>query len=128
MGKVLANGNVFKHWFRRAGEMPLLLCLFVVLLAAWDLGVPTCPVRLLTGRPCPTCGTTRSVVAIISGDFGHAWELNPIGFVVVLAFAKRLGELFGPLPVRQLLGHERTNVTMLILFLTIGTAKFAGYF
>ena len=45
-------------------------------------GPIVCPVRLLTGFPCPGCGTTRALGAISIGDFEQAWSLNPIAFLV----------------------------------------------
>ena len=44
-----------------------------------------CPMRLLTGYPCPACGTTRSVGAISTGNFNLAWGLNPFGFALIAA-------------------------------------------
>lgn len=46
-----------------------------------------CPIRLLTGYPCPACGTTRSIGAITEGRFSDALSLNPIGFLVIFALA-----------------------------------------
>ena len=48
-------------------------------------GPIVCPIRLLTGFPCPACGTTRSVGAISTGDFDLAWNLNPLGFALITA-------------------------------------------
>lgn len=121
------NGNGFRHWIRQAGEIPLLLCLFVVLIAVGWLGVPTCPVHYFAGRSCPTCGTTRAVASILTGDFGQAWHLNPIGFIVVLAFAKRCGELFGPAKLRRMLDFQAIDLTLLTAFLVFGMAKVIGY-
>jgi hypothetical protein len=42
-----------------------------------------CPIRLLTGFPCPACGTTRSIGAFSTGDFDLAWSLNPLGFALI---------------------------------------------
>ena len=42
----------------------------------------TCFLKRLTNVPCPSCGTTRSVAAIIFGNFEQAFLLNPFGFVV----------------------------------------------
>jgi hypothetical protein len=39
--------------------------------------VPPCPLRTLTGVPCPFCGMTRGVTAAVHGDLGHAVFLNP---------------------------------------------------
>jgi hypothetical protein len=37
----------------------------------------------ITGIPCPSCGSTRSVLAILHGDFAQAWQFNPFGFLIV---------------------------------------------
>lgn len=41
-----------------------------------------CPIKLATGVPCPSCGTTGSTMAILHGDFLAGLTLNPFGFVV----------------------------------------------
>ncbi len=38
---------------------------------------PTCPLRSITGVPCPLCGTARGVDALVHGDLGRALVLNP---------------------------------------------------
>jgi hypothetical protein len=54
-------------------------------------GLP-CPLRTLTGVPCPFCGMTRSVTAAVHGDLAHSLVLNPAGIVaVVLAIALLVG-------------------------------------
>jgi hypothetical protein len=47
--------------------------------------VPPCPLRALTGVPCPLCGSTRGVVAAVHGQVGDALALNPasIGVLVI---------------------------------------------
>jgi Protein of unknown function (DUF2752) len=42
-----------------------------------------CALRSRFGLPCPTCGLTRSVVMSLHGEFGEAWQLAPVGPVVV---------------------------------------------
>lgn len=44
--------------------------------------VVACPVKALTGIPCPSCGSTRSVMAIINGNFTEGLLLNPLGYIV----------------------------------------------
>lgn len=43
-----------------------------------------CPLLILTGLPCPGCGTTRALMYIFQGQFGRAWRLNPCAFLWVL--------------------------------------------
>jgi hypothetical protein len=44
-----------------------------------------CPLRTLTGVPCPLCGMTTSVEATLHGDLGAALAANPAGVVAVAA-------------------------------------------
>jgi hypothetical protein len=47
-------------------------------------GLP-CPLRTLTGIPCPLCGTTTSVEATLHGDLAAAFAANPAGPLLVVA-------------------------------------------
>lgn len=48
-------------------------------------GLP-CPLRTLTGVPCPLCGMTTSVEATVHGHLVAAVQANPAGpFAVVAA-------------------------------------------
>ncbi|MDP3399090.1 MAG: DUF2752 domain-containing protein [Bacteroidales bacterium] len=50
-----------------------------------DLSAPgLCLFKTVTGIPCPSCGSTRSVLSIVDGDFGQALIHNPIGFILAL--------------------------------------------
>ena len=58
--------------------------------------VPRCPLRALTGVPCPLCGSTRGVMAAVHGHLGHAIELNPASLLVLgLAAVLVLGWALG---------------------------------
>ncbi|MEQ1744954.1 MAG: DUF2752 domain-containing protein [Saprospiraceae bacterium] len=46
--------------------------------------VEMCPIKRLTGVPCPSCGSTRSVVSLLRGNVAEAVYWNPLGFVMVL--------------------------------------------
>jgi hypothetical protein len=43
-----------------------------------------CLFKYLTNIPCPSCGSSRSVLAILHGDIHEAYYLNPIGFLISL--------------------------------------------
>ena len=42
-----------------------------------------CPLRALTGVPCPLCGMTTSVTSLVHGDVSAAISANPIGLLAV---------------------------------------------
>jgi len=82
--------------------------------AAWiesGLPRPGCPLRALTGLPCPTCGATRLVEALVDGRPAAAFGCNPPLFVAgagVAAWAVLSAAwwLFG-LPKRRLVLEQR---------------------
>jgi Protein of unknown function (DUF2752) len=48
---------------------------------AWlRLGLPrpACPLHAATGLPCPGCGTTRAIEALLAGEWSAALALNPL--------------------------------------------------
>lgn len=52
-------------------------------------GLQICILKNTTGLPCPSCGTTRSVLHLLHGDFSTALLMNPIGlfaFIGIVVF------------------------------------------
>jgi len=47
--------------------------------------MPSCAFKMLTGIPCPTCGATRSVVALARGDITASFMMNPLTALSLLA-------------------------------------------
>lgn len=41
-----------------------------------------CWVKHVTSLPCPSCGSTRSVLTILQGDWWGAFLLNPFGYLI----------------------------------------------
>lgn len=72
---------------------------------ATGLGLP-CPLRTLTGVPCPGCGLTTGAVALSHGQFGAAFAANPVilglaglaVLVVPLLLLRAVGALPPPAP------------------------------
>ena len=62
--------------------------------AAWGwawvavgLPLPPCAFHAVTGCPCPTCGATRCVLALLHGHVGEALGWNPLVFTGIAAMA-----------------------------------------
>jgi len=43
-----------------------------------------CIIKHTTNMPCPSCGSTRSVVSILNGSYAQAFGINPLGYLVAL--------------------------------------------
>ena len=65
---------------------------------------PKCPVWLLTGYYCPSCGSQRAFHALLNGEFAHAIHFNyfllfgiPFFSLLIIAilFRKKLPKLYG---------------------------------
>jgi hypothetical protein len=48
--------------------------------------LPLCPMRSLSGLPCPTCGTTRAVASAVGGRWLDAVLYNPLVTLAAIAF------------------------------------------
>lgn len=44
----------------------------------------TCLIKQVTGIPCPSCGSTRSISAALHGHLGEAIWWNPLGLLSLL--------------------------------------------
>jgi hypothetical protein len=49
--------------------------------------VGICLVKNVSGIPCPSCGTTRSVMFIFNGDYFQGLMINPLGYLMILLAA-----------------------------------------
>ena len=43
-----------------------------------------CPFKMLTGIPCPGCGGTRALIALLHGHLIEAIMTNPLSIVVII--------------------------------------------
>ena len=70
-------------WTSVAAALSLLFVLWMRLVEWPPL---LCPFRVVTGLPCPTCGSTRALLALAAGDVSAAWRWNPL-LVGILALS-----------------------------------------
>lgn len=65
-----------------AGYIWLILTYHRTFSLALEPGV--CLFKRVTGVPCPSCGSTRSVLSFLKGDFAGAILLNPFGVIILI--------------------------------------------
>ena len=61
------------------------LCLLGVALATPGIQLPRCAFKTITGLPCPTCGVTRTIIALSRGDVDRALFMNPLAAIAAAA-------------------------------------------
>jgi uncharacterized protein DUF2752 len=91
-------------------------------------GLP-CPLRTLTGVPCPFCGMTTATVAISHGDWGGAAAANPLVYLVAalaaatipVLLARAAGLAPGPRPWPE---ARRRHVRWALAVLVFGSWLF----
>jgi hypothetical protein len=92
----------------------------------WRVPFLGCPIRHFTGIPCPTCGMTRSFMAVAAGDWNQAFTqhlFGPFLFVICAiavihaAIELRFGHKFIT-PYNRTICDRRTEIIGLILFLS----------
>jgi hypothetical protein len=90
-------------------------------LVVWGLpGVP-CPLRHVVGIPCPGCGLSRAVVALLNGDWETALTLHAFAPFLLLALVLIGCAAVLPRHTRKLLSvpvawmERRTNLTGILL-------------
>ncbi|MDB5345940.1 MAG: hypothetical protein JWP89_4317 [Schlesneria sp.] len=66
-----------------------------------------CLAQAIGGIPCPGCGVTRSILAVLIGDLGRAWQMNPAGPLVCLAVVSQV-----PLRLLVLTGMVNSKLAM----------------
>lgn len=49
-----------------------------------DSKIIVCPIKAVTGFPCPSCGSTRSVLYLLEGNYWAAINSNPFGILILL--------------------------------------------
>jgi len=83
--------------------------------AVWLAGylhqpIELCPLKRVTGFPCPTCGFTRGALSFLHGHVGQAWLYNPLLYsVLALFFAATAARVIFARSVRiRLAGTERS--------------------
>lgn len=66
--------------------MKKILIIIITFLCGYGIYVifASCPIRSLTGIPCPSCGITRACFSVIQGDLNSALYYHPLFFLPFL--------------------------------------------
>jgi hypothetical protein len=51
----------------------------------------TCVYVVATGRPCPSCGITRSLIAVVHGDLERSYRFHRAGLAILLMLLIQCG-------------------------------------
>lgn len=70
--------------YRITGIVCFLGLLWLGLIHYSEAETTVCPIKLATGYPCPSCGSSRSILAFLQGDFKEAIMINPLGIVSLI--------------------------------------------
>ena len=63
-----------------------MVCALAPLAPQIAAALPDCLFEAVTGLPCPTCGATRSALALSRLDLAEAVAINPLAALAALAF------------------------------------------
>ena len=63
-----------------------IIVIIITTMLLYDIVGISCPIRNLFGVPCPSCGMTRSLVALINFDFSLSLFYNPMTILTILLF------------------------------------------
>ena len=86
---------------------------------------PSCAFKALTGVPCPTCASTRSIIYLSHGDIASAFFMNPLvlaGALAALVYLfYSLFTFFFVVPriVVSLSGEEKDRIRALVVLLLL---------
>jgi hypothetical protein len=84
-------------------------------------GIP-CPLRTLTGVPCPFCGMTTATVALTHGEWGDAARTSPLAYLAAalvvgtapILLARTTGRVRSPRPWSDA-ARKRTGRVMAVI-------------
>jgi hypothetical protein len=93
---VLANNNWFKIYGIIGAFITLMVPFFLILFnqnAHLETAQSLCPLKMLSGFPCPGCGITKSLVYFYDGDLQKSLYYHVLGPFVILFCIATIGVL-----------------------------------
>jgi hypothetical protein len=127
----VTNASTAPPYWGRAALTAAGLGALVALLAA--KAVP-CGFAALTHHPCPGCGSTRAVLALVSGDLEGVLRHNPLGPVMAVVLGvlvvQTIASVLREGDLRSVGGRTLTRTVMVVAGLetVLWVARFCGAF
>lgn len=87
------HGTIRREKLVERLKLCLIIGLLYLVMAIFSVG---CPLRFLSGIPCPGCGMTRAVWYALQLDFVSAWYYHPLFFLTPLIVLLFLFESYVP--------------------------------
>lgn len=120
-----------KGWLLAAAGLALVLALAFLIDPAIGVQADICWFHRSTGLPCPACGLSRGCEWLVRGEWGRAWQLNPLSYLafpaLVLGFflclARGLGWQPGPLWNSRLVRLGWALAGLLVVFWLLRLAE-----
>lgn len=112
---------------RRSAELLAIVGLLVLFAMTPALpSIQLCPFKFLTGLPCPTCGVTRGLSALLHGKVFLAAHLNPLAFIVAIILLRRALVLaLLPFRIATTLSAPSVDGALVVMFFVVGAAHYA---
>ena len=82
--------------------------------------MPKCPMKMLTGYDCPSCGVQRAIHAVLHGDFAKAISYNPffvisVPYFLLVLYSTVFKNSFA-VKLRSIVCHRYALYTYIVLF------------
>lgn len=97
--------------------IPAAALYFLILYAVFGT---ICPIKALTGIPCPGCGMTRALGLLLTGQFARSFQMHPLLILWILYFLYLA-------VMRYLYGRKPKGMLVLLVILCIAMFIVYGY-
>ncbi|MGM0139236.1 hypothetical protein IGI65_001688 [Enterococcus sp. DIV0755b] len=91
------------------------------------VGLLECPLKAVTGLPCPVCGMTRAFIHLAQGDITTAFYYHPLFWVIIL-LVLLYGVSLKKAVIARLLTNKYWWMGIIGLFLVVYLYRMVQYF
>lgn len=85
-----------------------------------------CPLRMMTGFPCPACGMTRALLLCLQGKFVEAFHMHPVYPAIIFLAVQFVIKKY--IVKKSLQGMNKYIIIVLILLIVVYLWRMWGSF